>query len=78
MEPGPVSDFGLAALALLIWVETTLFGTVPINKDTLTWRPDEPPNNWRVLVDRWKRFDMARCWAAVISFAVLVAAVGLE
>jgi Domain of unknown function (DUF1772) len=68
----------LSALALLIWVATTLFGTVPINKDTLTWRPDAPPNNWRVLVDRWERFDMARCWAAITSFAFLVAAAGLE
>jgi hypothetical protein len=67
----------LAALGLLIWVVATLFGTLPINKDTLTWRPDAPPNNWRVLVGRWERFDMARCWAAVISFAFLVAAVGM-
>lgn len=67
----------LAALGLLFWVVTTLFGTVPINVDTLTWRPDAPPNNWRVLVDRRGRFDMARCWAAVISFALLVAAVGI-
>ena len=66
----------LAALGLLIWGVTTLFGTVPINKDTLTWRPDAPPNNWRVLVGRWERFDMARCWAAVISFAFVVAAAG--
>src|SRR5271155_5653734 len=28
----------LAALGLLIWVVTTLLGSVPINKDTLTWR----------------------------------------
>jgi hypothetical protein len=67
----------LAALGLLIWVVITLFGTVPINKDTLTWRPDAPPNYWRVLVSRWERFDIARCWAAVISFALLVAAVGM-
>jgi hypothetical protein len=67
----------LAALGLLIWVVTALFGTVPISKDTLTWRPDAPPNNWRVLVGRWERLDMARCWAAVISFAFLVAAVGM-
>jgi len=67
----------LAAIGLLIWVMTTLLGTVPINKDTLTWRPDAPPNNWRALVDRWERFGMARCWAAVISFAFLVAAVGM-
>jgi hypothetical protein len=67
----------LAALGLLVWVVATLFGTVPINKNTLAWRPDAPPNNWRILVGRWERFDMARCWAAVISFAFLVAAVGM-
>jgi hypothetical protein len=67
----------LADVGLLIWVVTTLLGTVPINKDTLTWRPDAPPNNWRVLVRRRERFDIARCWAAVISFAFLVAAVGM-
>jgi len=67
----------LAALGLLIWVVAALFGTVPINKDTLTWRPDAPPNNWRVLVGRWERFDKARCWAAVFSFVFLVAAAGM-
>jgi hypothetical protein len=67
----------LADLGLLIWVVTTLLGTAPINKDTLTWRPDAPPNNWRVLVGRRERFDIARCWAAVFSFAFLVAAVGM-
>jgi len=67
----------LAALGLLVWVVATLFGTVPINKNTLAWRPDAPPDNWRILVGRWERFDMARCWAAVISFAFLVAAVGM-
>lgn len=67
----------LAALGLLIWVVATLLGTAPINKDTLTWRPDAPPNNWRVLVARRELFDMARCWAAVISFAFMVAAVGM-
>jgi hypothetical protein len=67
----------LAALGLLVWLVATLFGTVPINKNTLAWRPDPPPNNWRVLVGRRERFDVARCLAAVISFAFLVAAVGM-
>jgi hypothetical protein len=67
----------LAALGLLVWVVATLFGTVPINKNTLAWRPDASPNHWRVLVGRWERFDTARCWAAVISFAFLIAAVGM-
>jgi hypothetical protein len=67
----------LAALGLLIWVATTLLGTVPISKDALTWQPDAPPEHWKVLVSRWERFDIARCWAAVISFAFLVAAMGM-
>jgi Domain of unknown function (DUF1772) len=67
----------LAALGLLIWVVNALFGTVAISKDTLTWRSDAPPDHWRVLVSRWERFNIARCWAAVISFALLVAAVGM-
>ena len=68
----------LAVLGLFVWVVATLFGTAPINKNTLAWRPDAPPNHWRVLVGRRERFDMARCWAAVISFAFLVAAAGME
>ena len=74
------AGFGLrcfAALGLLIWVVTTLLGNAAINKFTLTWRPDAPPDDWRVLVGRWERFSMARCWAAVISFACLVVAVGM-
>jgi hypothetical protein len=67
----------LASLGLLVWAVATLIGTVPINKNTLAWRPDAPPDNWRVLVGRCERFDMARCWAAVIAFAFLVAAVGM-
>lgn len=67
----------LAALGLLIWAVSTLFGTAAINKATRTRRPDAPPNYWRALMGRWERFDMVRCWAAVISFAFLVAAVGM-
>lgn len=67
----------LAALGLLVWAVAALFGIVPVNKSTHAFRPDAPPNNWRVLVGRWERFDMARCWAAIISFALLVAAVAV-
>lgn len=67
----------LAALGLLVWLVTTLIATVQISKEALTWQPDAPPDHWRVLVSRAERFDVARCWAAVISFAFLVAAVGM-
>jgi hypothetical protein len=68
----------LAAVGLLIWLVIMLLGTGPISKDAFTWRSDAPPNNWRVLVGGRERFDMARCWAAVISFALLIAAVEME
>ena len=43
------------ALAVLVWTVTTFLGTVPINKATLTWRPDAPPTQWRAVVSRWER-----------------------
>jgi hypothetical protein len=34
-------------LALLAWILVTAIGTLPIN--TLQWRPDAPPANWRLI-----------------------------
>src|SRR6516162_8157713 len=68
------TDFGfwwrcVGLLALLVWTVTTFVGTVPINKATLTWRPDAPPEDWRGIVRRWERLDAVRFWAAVTAFA---------
>ena len=51
-------------LAVFIWTLATFVGTVPINEAVLTWRPDAPPENWKVLVKRWERLDLVRTWAA--------------
>jgi uncharacterized membrane protein len=64
-------------LAVLGWTLVTFVGTVPINKATLTWRPDAPPADWRALVGRWERLDSARWWAAVLAFALFLTAVAL-
>jgi Domain of unknown function (DUF1772) len=64
----------VALAALLVWALVTFLGTVPINKAALEWRPDAPPANWRVLTRRWELLDTVRCWAAVIAFALLLAA----
>ena len=43
----------LGLLAVLVWTVTTFVGTVPINKATLTWRPEAPPDHWRATVRKW-------------------------
>jgi uncharacterized membrane protein len=58
--------------ALLAFILTTLFGTVPINEGVLTWDPTAPPSDWRGLVDRWERLDVARTWAALAAFALFL------
>jgi uncharacterized membrane protein len=69
--------FGLRCaglLALLAFIGITLSGTVPINQAVLTWEPAAPPENWRALVARWERLDTARCWAALLAFALFLLA----
>jgi uncharacterized membrane protein len=65
-------------VALLAWALITFARTVPINKDLLTWRPDAPPANWRRLIDHWERLNTARTWAAVLTFALFLTAIGLQ
>jgi hypothetical protein len=68
----------LGLLALFVWTGTTFLGTVPINKATLTWRPDAPPKDWRAVVRRWERLDLVRFWAAVIAFVLFLTAASLR
>ncbi|MCZ1265711.1 DUF1772 domain-containing protein [Paenibacillus marchantiae] len=76
-EPG--FGFRLAGvLALLIFILTTLIGTVPINKGALAWNPDAPPRNWKLLVRRWERLDVVRSSAAILAFVFFLTAVALQ
>ncbi|WP_063565807.1 DUF1772 domain-containing protein [Paenibacillus sp. O199] len=76
-EPG--FGFRLAGvLALLIFILTTLIGTVPINKGALAWNPDAPPRNWKQLVRRWERLDVVRSSAAILAFVFFLTAVALQ
>jgi len=63
----------LAALAaLLVWLATTLGGTVPINQAVLDWDAAAPPEGWRALIARWERLDSVRAAAATAAFALLL------
>jgi uncharacterized membrane protein len=78
---GTGTGFGFrcaAIAALLIWILSTLIGTVPINKSILDWAADAPPSNWTALVTRWERLDVVRSSAAVVAFACLLLAITLQ
>ncbi|RKP57985.1 DUF1772 domain-containing protein [Cohnella endophytica] len=76
---GPGFAFRCAGvLALLIFILTTIIGTVPINKGVLDWRPDAPPSNWKQLIKRWERLDVVRSSAAILAFACFLAAVTVQ
>lgn len=76
---GPGFGFRCAGVfALLIFILTTLIGTVPINKGALAWQPDAPPSNWKALVRRWERLDIVRSSAAILAFAFFLTAVALQ
>lgn len=76
---GPSFGFQCAGvLALLVFIMTTLIGTVPINKGALDWQPDAPPSNWKQLINRWERLDVIRSSAAILAFASFLTAVALQ
>ncbi|MFC5830920.1 anthrone oxygenase family protein [Nonomuraea insulae] len=64
-----------AALVLLVTVfVTTLIVNLPINGDQAGWSVTAPPPNWADIRDRWQIAHAARTVAAVLAFALLVAA----
>jgi hypothetical protein len=60
--------------ALVSFILLTLTSTVPINKALLTWDAAAPPANWRTLIARWERLDVARAWLSLTAFALFLAA----
>jgi uncharacterized membrane protein len=78
---GAGTGFGFRCVALaavLGWTLVTFAGTVPINKATLTWTVDAPPDDWKTLVARWERLDTARACAASVAFVCFLAALALR
>jgi hypothetical protein len=62
-----------AALAMfLVWALIRIVRAVPVNRATLEWSPEQPPINWRALVERTEQFHVVAAWAAVIAFACLL------
>jgi uncharacterized membrane protein len=65
----------LAALVLLMTVFVlTLIVNLPINGDQAGWSVTAPPADWAGIRDRWQIAHAVRTVAAVLAFALLVAA----
>ncbi|MFD1674286.1 anthrone oxygenase family protein [Alicyclobacillus fodiniaquatilis] len=66
------------AVALLVFLAVTMFGTVPINAGTLEWNSNVPPHNWKALINRWERLNNLRCLLAVLSFVLFLVSAALH
>jgi len=65
-------------LAMLVWIWIRIIGAVPINSDTLKWKLDAPPRDWKALVNHAERFHIIGVWAAVMAFGFFLTAVALK
>jgi uncharacterized membrane protein len=54
-------------------VVTGLF-ELPINARVMTWSPEDPPEGWEALRDRWDAFHTVRTATSVAGLGCLVAA----
>ena len=63
----------VALCALTVWLVIRVVRTVPVNSATLEWRAEDPPANWRQLIEKTERFHVLAAWASVIAFGCLLA-----
>ena len=67
----------VAAVAAAVLVAFTLTVNVPINKRTLTWDAEHPPQGWRADRQRWHTYQGVRAVLLAVWFLCAVAAVTL-
>jgi len=67
----PSVPIGLRVIAVGSWafgLLTTILVNVRINTATAGWVPEESPDRWRAMRQRWEVFQGIRSWAYLISF----------
>ena len=67
----------IAAVAAVVMIAFTLTINVPINKRTLTWDAEHPPQGWREDRERWHRYQGIRALLLGVWFLCAVGAVAL-
>ena len=66
-----------AAVAAVIMIAFTLAINVPINKRTLTWNPEHPPEGWQTDRQRWHTYQGVRALLLGMWFLCAATAVTL-
>lgn len=54
---------------------STFIFNVPINLATGRWNPEDPPQNWKEIRNRWELFQGIRSWLLLIGFLLVCLAV---
>lgn len=67
----------VAAVAAAALIAFTLTVNVPINKRTLTWDAEQPPEGWRADRHRWHTYQGVRAVLLAVWFLCAVGAVTL-
>jgi hypothetical protein len=67
----------IAAIAAAVLIAFTLTINVPINKRTLTWDPEHPPEGWRNDRHRWHTYQGVRALLLGVWYLCAVGAVTL-
>ncbi|HZB33248.1 MAG TPA: anthrone oxygenase family protein [Streptosporangiaceae bacterium] len=67
----------IAAIAAAVLIAFTLTVNVPINKRTLTWNADHPPEGWQADRHRWHTYQGIRVLLLAVWFGCAVTAATL-
>jgi uncharacterized membrane protein len=60
-----------SAIAFVAALVSTIIFNVPINLATGKWDPQNPPQNWKEIRNRWELFQGIRSWLLLIGFVLL-------
>ena len=64
-----------SAIVVVAALVSTIIFNVPINLATGRWNPQDPPQNWKEIRNRWEFFQGVRSWLLLIGFFLLCLAV---
>jgi Domain of unknown function (DUF1772) len=70
--------WAVAVVAAAVLIAFTLTVNVPINKRTLTWDAERPPEGWRAERHRWHTYQGVRAVLLAVWFLCAVGAVTLD
>jgi hypothetical protein len=68
----------IAVIAIVVWIYVRIVATVKINSATLEWNPDQPPRNWKELINRAEQFHTVGAWVSILIFISFLLALAIQ